>query len=262
MPKFQTKAKITRFEQLSNENVRLTLHCPEIAAATRPGQFVMIQTGYGKDPLLRRPFSVHQTSSSGNIQILFKIVGRGTKILAHCKEGEELSVLGPLGHGYTIKKNKDAILVGGGLGIAPMLFLAKRIARLKKDSTSGTIILGGRSSGEVEPLIEDFSQFSMAVKAATDDGSFGQQGFVTDILKECCFKNDPVVYTCGPEPMMKAVRDICKEHGIQCQVSIESVMACGMGACLGCTTHGSDGEYKHVCIDGPVFQAEDLKWTS
>ncbi len=260
MTQYQEKAKITRFEQLSEEIVRITLHSPDISGKIKPGQFVMVKTGQSKDPLLRRPFSVHQTSSNGHLQLLFKVVGRGTSLLAHAKVGEELSIFGPLGNGFDVDKEKPSCLIGGGLGIAPMLLLAKYISKNKKDCSRDVIILGGRSAGEVEPLIDDFKQFGIKIVTTTDDGSYGQKGFVTDVFKSLELSEETIVYTCGPEPMMEAVKNISGKKNMACQVSIESVMACGMGACLGCTKHGSDGNYVHVCLDGPVFKAEDLKW--
>lgn len=260
MSQYQEKAKITRFEQITDDIVRLTLLSPEIAAKTRPGQFVMIKAGKGKDPLLRRPFSVHQTTSDGHIQLLFKVVGRGTDMLGRRKEGETLNVFGPLGNGYTIKKDKPSCIVAGGLGIAPMLLLAKKLSRLKSDPSKDLIILGGRTEKEIKALVNDFHQFGIRVLPATDDGSFGQHGFVTDVLTSVELDPETVVYTCGPKPMMHAVKNVCAEKGVECQVSVESVMACGMGACLGCTMEAQDDSYVHVCLNGPVFKAEDLKW--
>ncbi len=262
MFQYQEKATIIRFEQLTEDNIRLTLHAEEIAATAKPGQFVMISTAPGKDPYLRRPFSIHQTTSNGRIQILFKVTGRGTGLLAHCKEGEKLSIFGPLGHGFDIQLAKTACLIGGGMGIAPMLFLAKRICRLKKDTSSDLMIMGGKERKEIEPLMADFQQLSMKVIAVTDDGSYGQEGFVTDVLKTIELPPECTVYACGPEAMMAGVNEICRKNNIECQVSVESVMACGMGACLGCNIPSKDGKYVHVCSEGPVFNAEELVWSS
>ena len=262
MSQHQEKARIIRFEQLSELNVRITLEAPLIAGSAEPGQFVMIRTGNGKDPLLRRPFSLHQTSSSGHIQIYFKNVGRGTHILAHSKVGEPLDVFGPLGRGFSIDKARPACLVGGGLGIAPMLFLAKKIASKSQDHIRDLIVLGGRTREDVEPLVDDFKEFGLALHCATDDGSYGIKGFVTEIVKSEQLTDDTVVYACGPENMLEALHEFCKTRGITCQVSVESVMACGMGACLGCNIDAAAGEYVHVCIDGPVFNTEDLAWNS
>jgi len=262
MAQHQEKATIIRFEQLSSDNIRLTLDSPLIAAGSKPGQFVMIQTGTGKDPLLRRPFSLHQVSSSGHIQIYFKNVGRGTSILAHSRVGEVLDIFGPLGRGYRLDDTKPACLVGGGLGIAPLLFLAKQVCRMSGDRSRDMIILGGRSRDEVEPLAKDFQLFGLPLHCSTDDGSYGSAGFVTTLLQSQELVKGTEVYACGPEPMLDAVQQICQKHDYGCQVSIETVMACGMGACLGCNVSGSAGGYVHVCLDGPVFRAEDLLWNS
>ena len=260
MSQHQEKATIIRFEQLSDDNFRLTLKAPMIAEAAKPGQFVMIRAGRGREPLLRRPFSLHQTSSNGNIQIYFKNVGRGTNILAHARVGEELDVLGPLGKGFSIRTDRPACMIGGGLGIAPLLFLVKQLCRNHTDMSRDMIILGGRSRDEVAPLVDDFEQFGIPVLCTTDDGSFGEKGLVTDVLKSGRIGSDSEIYACGPEPMLKSVYEIWRGRKGGCQVSVESVMACGMGACLGCNIPASDGSYTHVCIDGPVFNAEDLVW--
>jgi len=262
MSQYQEKATVIRVEQLSEKNYRLTLDAPDIARSAKPGQFVMIRTGVGKDPLLRRPFSIHQTSSAGTLQIYFKVVGRGTDILAHVKAGESLSVFGPLGHGFNIKADSPAVLVGGGLGIAPMLFLAKELCRTVSDSSESVIILGGREKDEVEPLLEDFRQCGFQLLTATDDGSLGYHGYVTEVLKSIELSGKCTVYACGPEAMMSGVSEYCQQKGILCQVSVESVMACGMGACLGCSKPRKSGGYTHVCLNGPVFNAEELVWNT
>jgi len=261
MSQHQEKATIIRFEQLSDDNIRLTLHAPLIAQSAHPGQFVMIQTGAGRDPLLRRPFSLHQASSNGQIQIYLKNVGRGTNILAHSKIDEILDVFGPLGRGFEIRTGQPACLVGGGLGIAPLLFLAKHLVRSSRDHSQDLILLGGRTKGEVEPLVHDFEQLGIHVRCTTDDGSYGMKGFVTDVLKSESVLENCQVYACGPDPMLARVYQISKEKNAGCQVSVETMMACGMGACLGCNIPARSGAYTHVCIDGPVYNAEDLVWS-
>jgi len=262
MSQYQEKTTVVRVEQFSEKNFRLTLDSPDIARAAKAGQFVMIRPGFGKDPLLRRPFSIHQTSKDGFIQIYFKIVGRGTEMLAGIKTGESLSVFGPLGRGFQIKKESPSIIVGGGLGMAPMLFLAKSLSEQKIDCKEDQIILGGRTKNEVAPLVDDFMEFGLQLHTATDDGSYGHHGLVTDLLNSFELYEDSIVYTCGPEPMMAGVYGICREAGVSCQVSVESVMACGMGACLGCSRPVKNGTYAHVCLHGPVFEAEELIWNS
>ncbi len=260
MSQYQEKATVTRVEQFSEKNYRLSFDCPQIAGTAKPGQFVMIRTGVGKDPLLRRPFSIHEITEEGKIQIYFKVVGRGTDILAHVKKGDELSLLGPLGKGYRINKTSPSVIVGGGLGIAPLLFLAKENRRLKKDCSKDLLILGAREKLEIEPLLDDFKKCNLQILTATDDGSLGHHGFVIEVMESVELPIGCTVYSCGPEPMMAGVSKLCKSHGIPCQVSVESVMACGMGACLGCSRPDKNGTYTHVCLNGPVYNAEDLLW--
>jgi len=262
MSQHQEKARIIRFEQLSALTFRITLDAPQIADSARAGQFVMIRTGWGQDPLLRRPFSLHQTSRDGHIQIYCKTVGRGTDILGRARVGDTLDVFGPLGRGFRIPEDRPACLVGGGLGIAPMLFLAKIVAATTRDHSRDMIVLGGQSREDVEPLVEDFREFGLPLHFTTDDGSYGTRGFVTDFVESQKLPKDCVVYGCGPEPMLKALHNLCRSRGLECQVSVESVMACGMGACLGCNIDAASGGYVHVCIEGPVFNAEDLAWNS
>ena len=262
MSQYQEKATVIRVEQFSDKNYRLTLDSPAIARTAKAGQFVMIRAGFGKDPLLRRPFSIHQTSADGKIQIYLKVVGRGTDMLARVRVGEILSVFGPLGQGFVIRRDSPALIVGGGLGIAPMLFLTKSICRLKRDCSNDTIILAGREKTDVEPLVKDFREFGLKLLSATDDGSYGYHGLITDLLDSLEFDDSHTVYACGPEPMMAGVHAICKDRSVACQVSVESVMACGMGACLGCSRPTRKGIYAHVCLNGPVFKSEELIWNS
>ncbi len=261
MTQYQEKATVARIERFANNNFRLTLDCPQIAASATPGQFVMIRTGLGKDPLLRRPFSIHQTSLGGRIQIYFKVVGRGTEILAQVKKDQEISVLGPLGRGFRLNLSAPVIFVGGGLGIAPMLFLAKESCRLKRSCASDLVLLGAREKNELEHLLDDFKCLGIRLLTATDDGSLGHHGLVTEIMQSVTLPVGSTVYACGPEPMMAGVNKICRSLGIPCQVSVESVMACGMGACLGCSRPAKDGGYTHVCLNGPVYDAEELLWS-
>ena len=190
------------------------------------------------------------------------MVGRGTDILAHVKEKETLSVFGPLGRGYRLNKNTPTVIVGGGLGIAPLLFLVKENCRLKKDCRHDLLIaLGAREKNEIEPLLDDFRQFGISILTATDDGSLGHHGLVVEILESMQLPTGCTVYGCGPEPMMAALSSLCASREIPCQVSVESVMACGMGACLGCSRPAANGNYTHVCLNGPVYDAEDLLWS-
>ena len=261
MNQIQEKVQLIRSERLTADIFRLTLASQAIAASAAPGQFVMIRTGTAHDPLLRRPFSIYQTSSDGTFQIVFKVIGRGTTLLAHCREGEELSVLGPLGRGYRLEQKGQNILVGGGMGIAPMLFLAKRLLKKTALQEPPQVLLGARNKEELQPMLVDFQALGVRVLTATDDGSLGHHGLVTDRLRKLHPAPESMVYCCGPKPMMAAVAMICRERSLACQVSVETAMACGMGACLGCTIPLQDGSYGHACSDGPVFDAERILWT-
>ncbi len=259
MSQFQEKTKIIRIECLSPDVFRLTLESPGIASRAKPGQFVMVRAGNGMDPLLRRPFSISQTSNGKYFQILFKVVGRGTAMLAHYREGEFLSVLGPLGNGFQYSCRADNCLVGGGMGIAPLLFLGKSMLQ-NCTIKPPIVVLGARNKEELAPLIKDFKELGLSVYPATDDGSHGLHGLVTDVLKGLDLSPDCQVSVCGPGPMMTAVHFFCKERGASCQASMETAMACGMGACLGCIVPLAKGGYGHACTDGPVFDTKELLW--
>lgn len=264
----QTDAKVVRREQLSDSIYRLTFEAPEIAMAARPGQFVMISASNSMDPLLRRPFSIHQVSAGVDIQILFKVVGKGTKNLAQLSPGERTSLVGPLGKGFDLGESSDLCLVGGGMGIAPLLFLAKYII-MRNKPVRMKILLGALNKAEIDGLAADFQSMAVDLEIATDDGSMGHKGFVTDLLVPALVGIDASaawnVLCCGPHPMMQAVAGVCERQQWQCQVSMETLMACGISACLGCTIESTKkndkgGTFMHVCKDGPVFQASDIQW--
>jgi len=259
MTTFQEQVEIIRREQLAPDLYRFTLQAPDIAGAARPGQFVMIRAGQGYDPLLRRPFSIHQVAAGGRLQILFKVVGKGTKLLAAMDTGQSLDLVGPLGQGFTPRPQQPVCLVGGGVGIAPLLFWAKDLLRSMAPQEI-VVLLGARTGDEIEPLAEDFVRMGFAVRIATDDGSRGHHGLVTELMRE--LPDDSwAVYACGPHPMMRAAVQLCTIRGWDCQVSLETMMACGVAACLGCAVPNADGSgYVHVCKDGPVFAADEVSW--
>lgn len=261
MSQFQQKVEILRREQITRDIIRLAFHAPVIAEASRPGQFVMVRVADGYDPLLRRPFSIHRVGRDGALQILFKVVGRGTDCLAQLRIGEKVEILGPLGSGFRLQAQGEACLVGGGMGIAPLLFLADWSVRLGMSVKRTRVILGARNRQELEPFVEDFQKLGLEVLAATDDGSLGHHGLVTDIVRQLQLGADGTVYSCGPKPMLTALSLLCHSLAVPCQVSMETIMACGMGACLGCAVPIRAGGYAHVCSDGPVFDAEELLWS-
>ena len=260
MPEFQEKAPLLQKEAITDDIFRFTLHAPAISKVAHPGQFVMLLVDDSLDPLLRRPFSIHQASSDGNIQILFKVIGHGTRRLAETLVGDAIDLLGPLGRGFDFDHTDKFCLIGGGIGIAPLYFLAKRLLQTGNPPENGTVFLGSQTKDELRFLADEFFDLGYTVKAATDDGSFGHHGFVTDLIDPILSKVERV-YTCGPFPMMRIAAMKTKTVGVHCQVSMETHMACGLGACLGCTLAGADGNYIHVCKQGPVFSADEVAWT-
>jgi len=261
MPEFQEKAVLVRRESISAEIFRLSLKAPLITAHARPGQFVMLRTGPGRDPLLRRPFSIHQVLADATLQILFKVVGQGTDLLARCQVGDILDCLGPLGRGFSWPEpGRHCCLVGGGMGLAPLYFLARRLQQSGMASEEHVVLLGGRTREEVAPFEEEFFTLGYRVHVATDDGSMGYHGLVPELLPDV-LTQPYSVFTCGPLPMMRIVAARAQAAGCTCQVSLETHMACGLGACLGCALPANGKKkYVHVCKDGPVFDAGEVAW--
>ncbi len=213
-----------------------------------PGQFIHVLCGDGV--FLRRPISICDYNE-GILRFSFAVRGEGTKRLANHNEGDMLDILGPLGRGFDTGKSGEgtAVVVGGGIGIFPLYFLSKRI---KTEA-----ILGFRTKDAVI-MEDDFKSVCSAVHIATDDGSYGFHGLVTDVLQGRLEKADVTsVYACGPMPMMKEIKRITEDMGIFCQLSLEQRMGCGIGACSVCVCK-SKGEYKKVCQNGPVFNAREV----
>lgn len=255
----QERVQILCSEQLAADVFRITVQAPGVAGPARPGQFVMVRVAEGHDPLLRRPFSIHQVTGPDQVQILFKVVGRGTGILARVKEGDYLDLVGPMGHGFS-RPTGPVCLVGGGMGIAPLLFLGERLSR-SMAAEDIAVLLGARTRDELQPLVEDFVRLGLTVDTATDDGSLGHHGLVGELLDRVASTPARQVYACGPYPMMRAISGQCRTRGWSCEVSLETMMACGLAACLGCALPRKDGAgYLHVCKQGPVFSAEEVLW--
>ncbi len=247
--------------KVNPDSYEMVVESPKIAQMARPGQFVMVSCSMSMSaPLLRRPLSIHDVNKN-TISLLYRVVGEGTKMLSQFSKNESISVLGSLGTGFSIAETRHHCLVGGGIGIAPLLFLAKEIARTNPQNKI-TVLAGARNAEEL--LVLEKFENQATVHISTDDGSMGLHGFVTELL-DAQQEKDITVYTCGPTPMMKGVAMLAKKHSWACQVSLESHMACGVGACLGCAVsrsgiyEGAD-KYIHVCKDGPVFNAEEI-WT-
>ncbi len=257
---------------LWNEHVRASYYkvgiaCQKEYSDARPGQFVTLRFGDQLSPLLRRPFSIHRQikASDGHtegIELLYRVVGNCTRTLSTYEKGETLDILGPLGNSFSVPDHaRRVFMVGGGIGVAPMCFLAESLRDKAAEPSECEIFIGGRS---LDDLLchENFSDMGMTVHLTTDDGSGGEKGLVTVPLERVIKKASPdVICACGPEPMLKAVAQMAKAYGIPCQLSLETVMACGLGACLGCALEGEPHEekYKHVCADGPIFDAKAIR---
>lgn len=240
---------------------RLEIYIPEIARQAQPGQFVMIKTSVTLDPLLRRPFSICTVDRElGIVKILYRVVGRGTALMAGKKLGRRLNVFGPLGTGYTIPPNGRFTVVAGGLGIAPLYFL---VQRLRAFGNEVNVFYGAQNRFELL-LAEELSALRTNLYTATDNGSAGYKGSVVDLLKSKGIPPSDVVYAAGPPSMLKALFSVLKEAGVaKAEFSLEQRMGCGLGACRGCAVKVRAPEgavYKRVCTDGPVFNAEEVIW--
>lgn len=248
----------------------LVLDAPEVAKTCVPGQFVHIECApFGLvDPLLRRPLSVHEAdSAAGRISILYELRGRGTEVLSRKTVGDEVDILGPLGRGFPSPPSPDdpVVFVAGGIGVAPLYFLARHVAG-KVGSREMTLLIGARSECLLT-CIDKFRDLGCHVHTATDDGSQGFQGFVTELFQEHMSRiqerRRPVVYASGPMPMLSALSKLTAQHSLTCWVSTEAKMACGVGACLGCAIKVRDGDswkYVRCCKEGPVFDANEVIW--
>ncbi|HOP46336.1 MAG TPA: dihydroorotate dehydrogenase electron transfer subunit [Desulfobacteraceae bacterium] len=256
----EQKAEIIFNRKVASDTFLMGLRASDIVAEAAPGQFVMIRVSPELDPILRRPFSICGTQEGDMLLVLYRVIGKGTRILAGVGQGETLSVLGPLGTGFKFpEKGQKAILVSGGIGIAPLIFLAQKMKDREMKFLSGY-----RSVKEMVP-IEWAGLSGINDSISTDDGTMGHKGPVTDLFEAAIdeFRGGAFVFSCGPLPMLKKVAEITLERGISCQVSVETHMACGLGACQGCAVKSSfheDRTYFHVCQDGPVFDARSLDW--
>ncbi|MCX6561864.1 MAG: dihydroorotate dehydrogenase electron transfer subunit, partial [Candidatus Aminicenantes bacterium] len=240
----------------------LRFAAPDMAAAAKPGQFVMLRTNPGTDPLLRRPLGIHDAAKDW-LEVFFRTAGRGTALLAAKAKGETLDVIGPLGKGYRLDgkwKDKDAWLVGGGRGIAPLFFLGRK---LKAKGARVKVFYGGKTASEV-PIGEKFEAAGFALSVSTDDGTLGARGFVTALLERELAAGIPDrLFACGPDPMMEKTAALAAARGIPAQLSLEAIMGCGFGACWGCVhriRRGDNGKWRKICEDGPVFAAEEIVW--
>lgn len=247
-------------------NRRLVLGVPGWPGA-RPGQFAMLSPGVATavpryDPLLPRPMAVYRAApepGGAAVEILFKVEGRGTRLLAEARPGERVRLVGPLGRGFPLPEpGVRALLVGGGTGIASLYELAAA-ARARGPVL---VLLGARTEADLMGR-EDFAALGVALRIATDDGSAGRRGFVTALLEEALAEPGAagdLIHACGPTPMMRRAAEIAAAAGRRCVVSLENRMACGFGVCLGCAVPRAGGGFALVCRDGPVLEAGAVAW--
>ena len=259
------KLPIIEHEQVGPGVWRMMLGAPELAEVCIPGQFLHVLCHAGSDPLLRRPLSIHDADPKlGLISLLYQVCGKGTQLLTEKLPGEALDVLGPLGRGFDLPKTADQpiLLVGGGMAVAPLYFLARRMGETV--GCARTTILIGAGTKDMLLCLDEFALLRLVVQTATEDASHGHHGLVTSLLENYLQSGDrPLVYACGPWPMLKAVAEITKTHGLSCQVSTEAKMACGVGACMSCVIKVRDGDsskYVRSCKEGPVFNADEVIW--
>ncbi|MFC1901794.1 dihydroorotate dehydrogenase electron transfer subunit [Chloroflexota bacterium] len=255
----QIKARIISNSEVMPDTRLIWLECPPIAGTARPGQFVMVRCG--EDTLLRRPLSVHQIDESKTrLSLLFAVVGLGTAWLAERRAGDTADIFGPLGNGFTIAPTaKKLLLVAGGIGIAPLAFLADEA---KKQGGEVFLFIGARNSAYLLP--DELLPTGINTIHSTEDGSAGFQGIVTAAwanmhLQYQQYQDIQDVFSCGPLPMYKAMAEMPELKGKNVQVSLEIMMGCGAGICYGCTIKTKQG-LRQVCKDGPVFELKDIIW--
>ena len=259
-------------EVLANDEVAanfylIRLFLPQTAAVAMPGQFVMLEAGSGTVPLLRVPLSVCAADvNSGTIDVLYENMGPKTAILSGVKPGAILRCMGPVGNAFLMPTNLP-VLVGGGIGVPPLLFFGNV---LSEAGVKARLLVGARTETKLLPraLLDSASADHVV---ATDDGSAGHHGYVTELLQEMLEQDHQVtVYACGPHSMMAAVAMICRDHEVPCYVSLEEYMACGFGVCVGCVVPLSRiqtvpstspyHDYSRICVDGPVYDAREIDW--
>lgn len=269
----QFKSMVVTNVEVSPGYFRMRLTAPRELQGALPGQFLMLKVSDSIDPLLRRPFGLFDVGTfhaefddCGErvyLEILYKVVGKGTRMLSLLHHGDGVDLLAPLGKGFSPgEKGEEKILVGGGVGLAPLYYLAKELVR---KGEKVRLFAGGRNRDDIL-CITEFERLGVETYVATDDGTLGESGLVTEVLEKHLKGKGERIFACGPMPMLAAVAGLADRHGVPCQVSLEAYMACGVGACLGCVMKGRNHsdespDYRCVCKDGPVFDSFELKWS-
>jgi dihydroorotate dehydrogenase electron transfer subunit len=268
----QFKSMVLSNVEVSPGYFRMRMTAPADLLESAPGQFLMVRVLDAIDPLLRRPFGLFDVGTftpeyaycgtQCYAEILYKVVGKGTKRLSSLHHGDLLDVLSPLGKGFQTGPSGEAkLLVGGGIGLAPLYYLAKALVQ---KGEKVRLFAGGRNRDDIL-CITEFERLGVETYVSTDDGTLGESGLVTEVLERHLGAGTRI-FACGPTPMLKAVALMAQSHGVPCQVSMEAYMACGVGACLGCVMKGANHsdetpDYRCVCKDGPVFDSFELQWS-
>ncbi|WP_425618476.1 dihydroorotate dehydrogenase electron transfer subunit [Anatilimnocola sp. NA78] len=275
----QRSVEIVENVELARDTWRVRFRFPELAAKVTPGQFVMLRLAGFNDPLLGRPLAMYDVHNDANgqpsdVDVVYLVKGKLTSRLYHLQPGQRLDVWGPLGNGFQPTATDHLIMVAGGIGQTPFLALAKEYLGLRsfglpprsvKPAQRVTFCYGARNQAYFAG-VEDFAAIGVDVRLATDDGSRGKRGLVTDLVREVLAegRGQPRIVCCGPEPMMEAVSHVAEAADVPCQVSLETPMACGVGICFTCVARVKDehGEwdYRRTCVEGPVFDSACIAW--
>ncbi|PKM81696.1 MAG: dihydroorotate dehydrogenase electron transfer subunit [Firmicutes bacterium HGW-Firmicutes-14] len=262
-------AEVVKNQKVGPEHFLMEVFSPELVREAKPGQFAHVRCTNQMDPLLRRPISLHEINhKKGSVSLLYQVVGRGTRLLSGMQAGGEIDIMGPLGNGFNIPEGaRKVLIVGGGIGAAPLFPL---IIELEERHIEQTVLLGARTTDDIIGY-GHLAALGIRTEVATDDGSMGYKGFVTELAEK--HVKDPAgpdyFFACGPNPMLRELIKLTRVSGLQGQVSLEEYMGCGVGACLACvckTTAGgvndpedkNEFEYKKVCTEGPVFDAGEV----
>ena len=267
------KTVILSNQEISPGYYRMRILAPDYNKLAKPGQFVMFRLQKSEQPLLRRPFGIFRTGfmpadceampPKEFVELIYKVVGSGTEIMQRLHQGDQVELLGPLGKGFEPGDlTEEKILVGGGIGLVPLYMLAEKLV----DTSKVRLLMGGRTRDDIITVTE-FERLGVETYVSTEDGSLGERGLVTQVLEQKLAESQKKsVYACGPMPMIKAVEKICKKYNVPLQVSLEALMACGVGACLGCVVKGAGHteetpSYLCTCKTGPVFRSGQLDWS-
>lgn len=262
--KFVCECELIEKEWLNSSYFRLRFNAPEIVSSSKPGQFINCRFANKLDPLLSRPMSIYRCNrGEGWLDLLIKLVGKATLGFSQAEPGDRFTLVGPLGRGFDFSNVEQAFLIGGGIGIAPLVFLAEQMS----NNGIEPVFIGGFLSGREVCCVDEIEPFVKRYFVTTDDGSYGFRGMVTDkfrnILENKNGLSGSSVFCCGPNPMMSALEKICDQYELKAQFSLEAHMACGFGVCAGCAVPAKNNQkYLLVCEHGPVFYKGEANFGS